>query len=96
MEDGYFDGNGRTKTILLCTECFTKDECLLLVDALAKLGIKSTLKVPENVPFSDRSLDTYRVRVSKTSMPLLRELVAPHMHPIFMYKLGPSLNLDNC
>lgn len=90
VEDGYFDGNGRTQTILLCTECFTKDECLLLVDALAKLGIKSTLKV------RNRSLNTYRVRISKTSMPLLQQLVTPHMHPTFMYKLGPSLNLDKC
>jgi hypothetical protein len=27
MDDGYFDSYGRTKTILLCTESFTKEEC---------------------------------------------------------------------
>jgi hypothetical protein len=82
MEDGYFDHNGRTKTILLCTECFTKRECELLIQILRTMGIKSTLKVRSAIN------NTYRIRISKTSMPLVRELVLPHMHPIFMYKLG--------
>lgn len=82
MEDGYFDSHGRTQTVLLCTECFTKSECYLLIKALANLGIKATLKK------RSRDKDTYRVRISKTSMPLLRELVTPYMHPSFMYKLG--------
>lgn len=85
MEDGYFDAHGRTQTILLCTECFTKEECLLLINALSNLGIRATLKV------RNRTNNTYRVRISKTSMPLLRKLVTPHMHPVFMYKLGPGL-----
>lgn len=82
MEDGYFDAYGRAQTILLCTECFTKSECLVLVEVLAGLGIKATLKV------RNASKDTYRVRISKTSMPLVRQLVTPHMHASFMYKLG--------
>lgn len=90
MEDGYFDGHGRTQTVLLCTECFTKEECMLLVKVLHNLGILATLKV------RNPSKNTYRIRISKTSMPLLREMVTPHMHPSFMYKLGPSLNLNNC
>jgi len=36
----------------------------------------------------DLQKDTYRIRVSKLSMPLLRELVVTHMHPDFFYKLG--------
>ncbi|MBW5719172.1 hypothetical protein GQQ29_26440 [Klebsiella pneumoniae] len=82
MEDGYFDAHGRTQTIILCTECFTKSECILLIKVLANLGIKATLKV------RNRDKDTYRIRISKKSMPLLRELVIPYMHPSFMYKLG--------
>jgi hypothetical protein len=82
MEDGYFDGYGRAQTVLLCTESFTKVECELLVSALARLGIISTLKVRNNIK------GTYRVRISKKSMPLLRQLVTPHMHSDFMYKLG--------
>jgi hypothetical protein len=82
MEDGYFDGYGRTQTVILCTECFTRVECKLLQEVLLKLGIVSTLKVRNSVK------GTYRIRISKSSMPLLRELVTSHMHPDFMYKLG--------
>lgn len=82
MEDGYFDGYGRAQTIILCTESFTRAECALLQGALLRLAIASTLKV------RNATKGTYRIRFSKKSMPLLRELVTPHMHPIFMYKLG--------
>ncbi len=44
MDDGYFDSHGRTKTLLLCTESFTKEECIILQSLLVKLDIKSTLK----------------------------------------------------
>jgi hypothetical protein len=82
MEDGYFDNHGRTKTVILCTECFTLEECKLLQSVLFKINIVSTLKVRNSIK------GTHRIRVSKRSMPLLRELVTPHMHPYFMYKLG--------
>ncbi len=81
MVDGYFDSHGRTQTILLCTESFTQDECIFLQTLLKKLGIKSTLKI------RNKMKNTYRIRISKTSMPLLRELVSPHMHKDYMYKL---------
>jgi hypothetical protein len=45
MDDGYFDCHGRTQTVLLCTESFTKEECIILQLVLEKLDIKSTLKV---------------------------------------------------
>jgi len=82
MEDGYFDGHGRSNSVLLCTECFTKAECLLLISVLANMGILATLKVRNSAK------GTYRIRVSSRSMPLLRELVTPYMHPDMMYKLG--------
>ena len=43
MDDGYFDSYGRIKTILLCTESFTKEECIILHSLLA--NIKSTTTV---------------------------------------------------
>lgn len=82
MDDGYFDGYGRTKTILLCTKSFSKTECILLQSLLKDLGIKSTLKI------RDKDKDLYRIRFSKTSMPLVRDLVTPYMHKDFLYKLG--------
>jgi hypothetical protein len=45
MDDGYFDSYGRTNTILLCTESFSKEECIILQSLLEKLDIKSTLKI---------------------------------------------------
>jgi LAGLIDADG DNA endonuclease family protein len=39
MDDGYFDSYGRTKTVLLCTESFTKEECIILQSLLEKLNI---------------------------------------------------------
>ena len=49
MDDGYFDSYGRTKTVLLCTESFTKEECIILQSLLEKLNIKSTLKVRDKI-----------------------------------------------
>jgi LAGLIDADG DNA endonuclease family len=81
MEDGYFDSYGRTQTIILCTESFTKAECIFLQTILWKFNIKSTLKIRNKIK------DTYRIRISKTNMPLLRKLVIPYMHKDYMYKL---------
>jgi len=45
MDDDYLDSHGRTQTVLLCTESFTKEELYILLSVLEKLDIKSTLKV---------------------------------------------------
>ena len=82
MDDGYFDSYGRSKTILLCTESFTKEECIVLQSLLLELGIKTTLKI------RDKNKETYRIRFSKTCLPLVRDLLTPYMHKDFMYKLG--------
>ena len=82
MDDSYFDSHGRTKTVLLCTEAFTKEECIILQSLLEKLNIKSTLKV------RDKINNRYRIRISKTSMDRVISLVKPHMHKDFLYKLG--------
>jgi len=81
MEDGYWDRD--SKTILFCTECFIRQENLFLIKLLSDLKIKATLKV------RNKTKDACRIRVSRKSLTLLRELIQEHMHPIFMYKLGP-------
>ena len=82
MDDGYFDSYGRTKTVLLCTESFTREECLILQSLLEKLNIKSTLKIRNKIN------NRYRIRISKTSMDRVISLVKPYMHKDFLYKLG--------
>lgn len=66
--------------LILCTDNFTHSECLRLVEVLKTFNILSTV--------NKHTVDTYRIRISKRSMLLLRELVTPHMHPYFIYKLG--------
>ena len=77
MDDGYFDSYGRTKTVLLCTESFTKEECIILQSLLEKFKIKSTLKVRNKIN------NRYRIRLSKTSMNTVISLVKPYMHKDF-------------
>lgn len=72
----------RTQTLILCTESFTKEECIKLQSLLLKYDIKSTLKTINNIK------DTHRIRISKLSMPALQILVRPYMHISFLYKLG--------
>ena len=81
-DDGYFENYGRTQTVILCTESFTKEECIKLQNLLLKNDIISTLKV------RNKTTNRYRIRISKLSVPKLRELVEPNMHSSFLYKLG--------
>ena len=81
MEDGYWEQDG--KTIFFCTECFSRQDNLFLIQLLSHLGIKATLKI------RNKAKDACRIRVSRKSLTVLRELVQEHMHPVFMYKLGP-------
>jgi hypothetical protein len=81
MGDGYYDSYGRAQNTILCTDSFTRDECFLLVAVLEQFNILATLKTRNKVK------NTYRIRISKKSMPLLRELVGPYMLKDYMYKL---------
>ena len=71
MDDGYFYKHGRAKTVLLCTESFNKEECIILQSLLEKLNIKSTLKV------RDKNNNRDRIRTSKTNMDRVIYLVKP-------------------
>lgn len=85
MDDGYYDNN--KKTMYFCTENFTKEECIFLIDLLSVYGLKTTLSLRNKVK------DTYRIRISFESKPLFRpwtEFTAQFssVHSCFMYKLG--------
>lgn len=82
MVDGYFDNYGRTQTVILCTESLTKEECITLQNLLLKYDLISTLKV------RNKLTNRYRIRISKLSLPKVRELVEPNLHSSFLYKLG--------
>ena len=81
MEDGNFDN--KKKTVVLCTESFTKAECQRQQDLLQQqLSIESALQL------RNAAKNTYRIRISRSSTEQVRELVTQYMHSIFMYKLG--------
>lgn len=82
MDDGYYQNFDNT--IYLCTESFTKAECIKLQELLLGMGISSGLKLRNKIN------NTYRIRISSKSLPTLRDLVKPYIHPIFMYKLGKT------
>src|SRR6266571_5289385 len=84
MDDGYFDSYGRAKTVILCTDSFIEEECIILQSLLEKLDIKSTLKIRNK----NKNKNSYRIRISKTSMDIVIALVKPHIHNDFLYKLG--------
>lgn len=80
MRDGYFSEN----TVKLCTDNFTKEEVLILINILdKKFGIKSTINKRTN----PNGNIIWRIRISKTSLDKLRMLVSPYFIPEMLYKL---------
>ena len=76
MGDGARDGNG----LILCTHSFTVEEVSRLMTVLyVRYHIDSTLRYHKGKPI---------IYIRASSMPTLRNLVRPYMHPSFMYKLG--------
>jgi len=75
MSDGAYSSGG----LILCTDCFTVAECVLLINILTiRYGFKCTLQSANGLP---------RIYISRNSMPSLRSIVGPHMLPFSMYKI---------
>ena len=79
--DGYFtDG-----TLKICTDNFSKDEVLRLINVLdVKFGIGATINKRTNPDGAVK----WRIRISKSSMDKLITLVSPYFIPEMRYKLG--------
>lgn len=76
MDDGQYVKNGG---LTLCTDNFTSREVAVLKTILeSKYGLLCTL---HNKKGNDR------IYISGRSLPLLKTLVLPYMHPNFKYKL---------
>jgi intein-encoded DNA endonuclease-like protein len=82
MDDGYFDSYGRAKTVILCTESFIVEECIILQSLLEKLDIKSTLKI------RNKNKNSYRIRISKTSMDRVIALVLRNHISIMIFYIN--------
>lgn len=75
MDDGYYTD----KTVILCTDNFTMPDCIRLQELLSTYGVLSGIITQKG---------KYRIRIFRTSMPTLIELVLPYIHKDFLYKLG--------
>ena len=75
------DGSKVNSGLKLCTHSFTYLECLLLVKVLFdNFNLKSTIQ-------STGISEQYHIYIWKESMPLLREIVLPYVHPSMKYKI---------
>jgi hypothetical protein len=76
------DGSKMSSGLKLCTNSFSYSDCLLLVKVLFdNFNLKSSV-------ISAGTDNQYNIYIWKQSMPLLREIVVPYVHPSMKYKLG--------
>lgn len=82
MGDGYFaDGS-----VKICTDNFTKEEVLRLIEILHKK--KFDIKASINKRTNPDGAIKWRIRISRLSMDKLVSLVCPYFIPEMLYKLG--------
>jgi len=73
------DGVALSHGLAICTESYTTQEIILLVNILiVRYGIECTLRPRGN---------SYRIYIRERSMPLLRTIVGPYIIPAIFYKL---------
>lgn len=78
MDDGSKTGNG----LKLSSNSFTYLDCIKLSQVLFdNFNLKASIQ-SAGVP------NQYIIYIWKESMPLLREIVKPYVHPSMKYKLG--------
>jgi hypothetical protein len=79
------DGAARAHGLIICTDSFSIEEVVGLINVLTiRYRLECTLRY--HTP-------TYpRIYIRQRSMPLLRNIVIPHMHSSMLYKLGNKKN----
>ena len=76
------DGSKSGSSLKLATNSFTFSECLQLVKVLyGKYNIKASIQ-------SAGVDNQYVIYIFKESMPILRDLVLPYVHPSMKYKIN--------
>nr|QVG61541.1 hypothetical protein [Rhizoctonia sp.] len=84
MDDGSF--NITKGHLVICTDSFSKEDVLRLIHILnSKFGLSCGLI---NHGITKGGNIAYRIRINKSSMPSLINLVKPHIIPSMLYKLG--------
>jgi NADH-ubiquinone oxidoreductase chain 4 len=74
------DGSANKKGLFLCTDSFSFQDTVRLMNVLIiKFNLDCTIII--------RDKKYPRIYIKKQSMPHLRQLVLPYMHPSFLYKI---------
>ena len=81
MGDGYFTNS----SVKICTDNFTKEEVLKLIEVLHK---RYDIKASINQRTNPGGVIKWRIRISKSSMGKLISLARPYFIPEMLYKLG--------
>ena len=96
------DSIGRAKTVILFTDSFIEEECIILQSLLEKLDIKSTappLTAPkeredatqhpkDSEKIRNKNKNSYRIRISKTSMDRVMALVQRNHISIMIFYIN--------
>lgn len=73
------DGSGANRGLVLCTDCYTLKQTILLLNVLViKYELDCSL-------WSNNS--NWRIYIKHRSIPKLKSIVIDHMHPSMLYKL---------
>jgi hypothetical protein len=88
MDDGSFSKS--KGYLILCTDSYCKEDVLYLISILkTKFNLSSALvKISRPTVLENNTKIYYRIRINKSSLPILIELVKPYFIPSMLYKLG--------
>lgn len=77
------DGESRTSGLVLCTNSFTLQDVVRLMNVLIiRYRIQCVLRLKQQNKKTE-----YQIYIRQSSMPILRSIVTPYMHPSMYYKL---------
>lgn len=81
MDDGSY--NKIKNNLILCTDSFSEEEVLRLIDIL-----RNKFNFSCGLIKYDKNNNSYRIRINKSSMNNLISIVKPYMIPSMYYKLS--------
>lgn len=80
------DGESRTAGLVLCTNSFTIQDVVRLMNVLMiKYRLQCILRLKKRS--KNTSSTEYQIYIRQQSMPTLRSIVTPYLHPTMYYKL---------
>ncbi len=82
MGDGNYDA-GRNR-VPIYTNSYSLVDCQRLADSITRMGIVTKVMRDKKGPYGQQ----YILTIGAKQLPLLREMVGPHMHNSMLYRLG--------